>query len=319
MKVLVTGANGFVGRHLVSDFVARGHTVNAAARNELSGLPEGATWMPSPSLCSDADFGPALNGCNIVVHSAARVHVMKDKARNPIDEFRAVNVEGTIALARAATVAGVRQFVYLSSVKVSGEKTQNGSRFTANEVSNPKDAYGVSKAEAEKALRKICAESGMGLTVIRPVLVYGPDVKGNFRTMMAVIARGLPLPLGNINNLRSFVYVRNLTDLIVQATEHSAALGKILFASDCQDLSTSALLRMIGNGLNRPARLLPVPQAVQRLACAVFNENSAAQRLLGSLQVDCQTTCETLDWVPPFTVAEGIAETTADYLLSRGL
>ena len=319
MKVLITGADGFVGRNLVSDFAARGYSVNAAARNRIAEMPKGVKWIAAPSLGTGADFSAAVRGCDIVVHAAARVHIMKETTRDPLVEFRAVNVEGTIALARAAVAAGVPHLVFLSSVKVNGEETQNGHRFTAANLLNPQDAYAVSKAEAEKALLEIAAESGMVVTIVRPVLVYGAGVKGNFRTMMAVIARGLPLPLGGINNRRSLVYVRNLTDFIVRLVEYPGAHGKILFVSDGNDLSTSDLLRMIGQSLNRPARLLPVPLAIQRLAVSIAGENSVASRLFGSLQVDHNSACDAVHWSPPFTVEEGIAETTADYRSSLGL
>jgi nucleoside-diphosphate-sugar epimerase len=319
MKVLITGADGFVGRNLVSDFAARGYAVNAAARKRIADMPKGVEWIAAPSLCNGADFSAAVSGCGIVVHAAARVHIMNDTKRDPLAEFMAVNVAGTIALARAAVAAGVRHLVFLSSVKVNGEGTHNGQRFTATDLSNPQDPYAVSKAEAEKALLEIAAESDMAVTIVRPVLVYGAGVKGNFRTMMAAIARGLPLPLGGINNRRSLVYVRNLTDFIVRLVEYPDAHGKILLVSDGNDLSTSDLLRMIGRGLNRPARLLPVPPAIQRLSVAIAGDNSAASRLFGSLQVDHSFACDAVDWSPPFTVEQGIAETAADYRASLGL
>ena len=316
MKVLITGANGFVGQNLVSDFAAFGHTVKAAARDEMTKMAENVTWLPFPSLSSVSDFSAVVGGCDVVIHAAARVHVMQEASLDPLAEFRAANVDGTIALARAAVVAGVRQFVFLSSIKVNGEETRNGYPFCATDPSNPQDAYAVSKSEAESALLEIAKESGMAVTIIRPPLVYGPGVKGNFRTMMAVVARGLPLPLGGINNRRSLIYVKNLTSLIVTVALNSGAYGKVLLASDSVDLSTSALLRMIGDGLERPTRLLPMPQVIQKLALLITSDNSAVRRLLGSLQIDDQSTCDSVGWSPPYSAEQGIAETTLQYLRS---
>lgn len=319
MKVLVTGANGFIGRNLVSDFAAFGHSVKAAARDQMTQMPENVRSVSFPSLNSVSDFSATVGGCDVVIHAAARVHVMQEASLDPLAEFRAANVDGTIALARAAVVAGVRQFVFLSSIKVNGEETRNGYPFCPTDPSNPQDAYAVSKSEAESALLEIAKESGMAVTIIRPPLVYGPGVKGNFRTMMAVVARGLPLPLGGINNRRSLIYVKNLTSLIVTVALNPSAYGKVLLASDGLDLSTSALLRMIGDGLERPNRLLPMPQVIQKLALLVTSDNSAVRRLLGSLQIDDQSTCDNVGWSPPYSVEQGIAETTLQYLRSLNL
>ena len=316
MRVLITGANGFVGKSLVKDFAASGYLVTAASRNEPTELPEDVKWIAAPSLELGADFSALVCDCDIVVHAAARVHVMKDTAHDSLKEFRAANVEGTLALARAAIASGIRHFVFLSSVKVNGEETRKGQCFNRTDIPDPQDAYAISKAEAERELVKLSNETCMKITIIRPVLVYGPGVKGNFRILMDVMARGIPLPLGGIDNKRSLVYVRNLTNLVVKVANHPNAFGKIIFASDGVDLSTSSLLQLIGQSLNRKASLLPIPRLVQRLAILVVRKNSAARRLLCSLQVDHQAACDTIDWSPPYSVAEGIAETAADYLIS---
>jgi UDP-glucose 4-epimerase len=231
---------------------------------------------------------------------------MADKAADPLEEFRRVNVQGTLNLARQAAAAGVRRFVFISSIKVNGEATQLGRSFTADDAPAPLDAYGVSKMEAEQGLRELAAQTGMEVIIIRPPLVYGPGVKANFAAMMRWLQRGVPLPLGAIHNQRSLVALDNLVDLIVTCHTHPAAANQTFLVSDGEDVSTSELLRRMGQALDRPARLLPVPQSWLKLAAAMVGKSDVAQRLCGSLQVDISKTRQLLSWTPPLSLDQGL-------------
>lgn len=317
MKVAVTGANGFVGRRLVADFAADGHQVVAAARQPIESPPSGAIWRQAPDLGADADWREVVRGCDLVVHAAARVHVMKDDAEDPLAAYRAANVEGTLSLARQAAEARVRRFLFVSSIKVNGEGTAPGHPYRADDKPAPVDPYGVSKAEAEAALFALGRETGMEVVVVRPVLVYGPGVRANFAAMTKAVARGLPLPLGGIRNRRSLLFVGNLSDLVRRAAEHPAAAGRTFLVSDGEDLSTPETLRRLGTALGRRARLLLVPPAILRAAAAALGKKAQAQRLLGSLQVDITPNREILGWTPPFSVEAGFAETAAAFWQAR--
>ena len=241
------------------------------------------------------------------MHLAARVHVMNDKSSDPLAEFRRVNVEGTAALARQAAVAGVRRFVFLSSVKVNGEFTKPGHPFTADDVPSPEDPYGVSKHEAEQLLRKIAIETGMEVVIIRPPLVYGPGVKANFESMMRWLARGVPLPLAAVTqNRRSLVALNNLVDLIVTCLNHPAAANQTFLVSDGEDLSTTQLLKRMGAAIGQPARLFYLPPALLKLGATIINKPGIYQRLCGSLQLDIAKTRQLLGWIPPVSVDEGL-------------
>lgn len=262
------------------------------------------------SLSSDTDWTAALRNVEQVVHLAARVHVMNDKSSDPLAEFRRVNVEGTANLARQAAAAGVRRFVFLSSVKVNGEFTEAGYPFTADDVPAPEDPYGVSKHEAEQLLRQISAETGIEVVIIRPPLVYGRGVKANFAAMMCWLARGavrVPLPLAAITqNRRSLVALDNLLDLIVTCLNHPAAANQTFLVSDGEDLSTAQLLKRMGAAMGRPARLFYVPPALLKLGATVLNKPGIYQRLCGSLQLDINKTRQLLGWTPPMSVDEGL-------------
>lgn len=291
-RVYVTGGSGFVGGRLIHQLAPKGYAVTAAVRGAVD--TEGApTW------------GSALAGHDVVVHCAARVHVMDERCADPLAEFRRVNVQGTLNLARQAAAAGVKRFIFISSIKVNGEQTAPGRPFTAFDAPAPRDAYGISKAEAEAGLRQVASETGMQLVIIRPVLVYGPGVKGNFRSMLKWLGRGVPLPLGAVDNRRSLVSLDNLVDLIMTCIDHRAAVGQIFLVSDGVDLSTPQMLRCMGRALGKRVRLLPVPAAWIECCAALAGKRSMAQRLCGSLQVDIGHTCETLEWTPPVTLEEG--------------
>ena len=307
MKVIVTGANGFVGAALVQRFLADELAAEIVATVRSSGcnFPKGVERIVVGGIDEANDWRDALTGCEVVVHLAARVHVMADTATNPLAEFRRVNVQGTLNLARQAAAAGVRRFVFVSSIKVNGEATQLGHSFTAADAPAPQDAYGVSKMEAEQGLREIALQTGMEVVIIRPPLVYGPGVKANFAAMMRWLRRGVPLPLGAIHNQRSLVALGNLVDLIVTCLTHPAAANQTFLVSDGEDVSTTELLRRMGQAMGHPARLLPVPTSWLKLA-ALVGKKDVAQRLCGSLQVDIEKTRRLLGWTPPLSLDEGL-------------
>lgn len=286
MSLLITGGTGFVGRALVKRL--SGRQVTLATRSDS------AAWHQ------------VLAGITTVVHLAARVHVMHDTEVDPLAAFRAVNVAETLSLARQAVAAGIRRFVFISSIKVNGETTELVRPFTANDEPAPLDPYGISKMEAEQGLREIAAETGMEVVIIRPPLVYGPGVKANFQTMMRWLGSGVPLPLGAINNRRSMVALDNLVDLIVTCIDHPSAANQTFLVSDGEDLSTTQLLQRLGLALGKPARLIPVPVLLLKVGAALLGKPAIAQRLCGSLQVDILKTQKLLGWTPPLSVDEGL-------------
>ncbi|MHB1200374.1 MAG: UDP-glucose 4-epimerase family protein [Polaromonas sp.] len=306
MKVLVTGANGFVGCAVWQQLRMSGVQAVGCVRRSAPFTDMGAAVVTVGDLSAQTDWSVALAGVEAVVHAAARVHVMDDTANDPLAEFRRVNVQGTLNLARQAAAAGVRRFVFISSIKVNGEATQPGQPFIADDAPAPLDAYGVSKMEAEQGLRQIALQTGMEVVIIRPPLVYGPGVKANFAVMMRWLKRGVPLPLGAIHNQRSLVALDNLVDLIITCLTHPAAANQTFLVSDGEDVSTTELLRRMGQAMGRPARLIPVPANWLKLAAAVVGKQDVAQRLCGSLQVDIEKTRRLLGWSPPLSLDEGL-------------
>lgn len=308
MTVLITGASGFVGRALCHQAIRRGLGVHAAGRDAAQ-APEGTRAFPTGSIDAKTPWAPALVGAQTVVHLAARVHVMNDPSADPLAAFRQTNTAGTLHLARQAAAAGVRRFVFVSSVKVNGEGTAAGLPFTAANAPAPQDPYGISKMEAEQGLRQIAADTGMEVVIVRPPLVYGPGVRANFAALMRWLQRGIPLPLGAVTgNRRSLVALENLVDLLITCIDHPAAAHQTFLVSDGEDLSTTDLLRRMGQAMGTPARLIPVPPALLRLGAAALGQGDVAQRLLGSLQVDITCTCATLGWMPPIGVDEGLRQ-----------
>lgn len=305
MKLLLTGASGFVGGAVLAASQSRGMSVRSVFRSNAP-VAEGDAVTVS-SLAADTDWSVAVSNIDVVIHCAARVHVMHDVEADPLMAFRAVNVDGTLNFARQSALAGVKRFVFISTVKVNGECTQPGMPYTAHDAPAPEDAYGISKAEAEAGLRLLSDETGMEVVIIRPPLVYGPGVKGNFSSLLRLVARGLPLPLGSATtNRRSLVGLDNLVDLILTCVDHPMAANQTLLVSDGEDLSTADLLRRIGKSLNRSTRLIPVPVSILIVASRLLGKSSIAQRLLGSLQVDISKTCTLLNWKPPVSVDEGL-------------
>lgn len=306
MRLLITGANGFVGRALSIESIACGLSVRAACRS-FSSFPAAIECVSVGDSDRSTDWHDALRGCDAVVHLAARAHVMHDTTSDPLVEYRGVNVDGTLNLARQAAQAGVLRFVFISSIKVNGERTLLGCPFKADDAPAPEDAYGLSKAEAEAGLLQMAQETGMEVVIIRPPLVYGPGAKGNFSSLLSWVARGLPLPLGAATaNRRSLVALDNLVDLILTCVEHPKAANQTFLVSDGDDLSTTELLQRMGKAMNRPARLLPVPVSLLAFAARLLGKTVVTQRLLGSLQVEISKTCELLDWKPPVSVDEGL-------------
>jgi nucleoside-diphosphate-sugar epimerase len=310
MVIAVTGATGFVGRALCAEATRRNMTVAQlqVARVATESIAIG-------SVPSGADGADVLGNTTVLVHLASRVHIMNDKSADPLAEYRLVNVQATINLASQAAAAGVRRFIFLSSIKVNGEFTQVSRPFTADDVPAPEDAYGVSKLEAEVALKQIAIETGMEVVIIRPPLVYGPGVKANFEAKMRWLSRGLPLSLAALtNNRRSLVALDNLIDLIITCLNHPAAANQTFLVSDAEDLSTADLLKRSGAALGRPARLFYLPTSLLKLVATVLNKSAVYQRLSASLQVDISKTRERLAWPPPISVDEGLRRAAKAFL-----
>lgn len=313
-KVLLTGCTGFVGRSVLTRLCRDGEAVIACSRTEMLKAPSAAEYMQVADLDSNTDWTLVLSGVAVVIHCAARVHVMNDTSSNPLTEFRQVNVDGTLNLARQAAAAGVRRFIFISSIKVNGEGTDVGAPYHADAQPAPADPYGISKTEAEQGLRALADETGMEVVIIRPVLVYGPGVKANFLSMMRWLHKGVPLPFGAIDNSRSLVSLDNLVDLIVTCIDHPAAANQTFLVSDGEDLSTTELLRRMGAALGKPARLLPVPSWMLEAGAALLGKQALSHRLCGSLQVDISKTRELLNWTPPVSVDEALRRTAKHFL-----
>lgn len=313
--ILVTGANGFVGRAVVAEAKRRGLRVRAAMRT-AGDVPEGAELSIAPSLEAGSDWRPLLKGVDAVVHAAARVHVMRDTADDPLAAFRRVNVNGTMELALQAVQAGVRRFVFISSIKVNGEGTSADAPYRADSPPQATDPYGISKLEAERGLLELARGAAMGVAIIRPVLVYGPGVRANFRSVMKWIRRGIPLPLGAIHNRRSLVALDNLVDLILTCVAHPAAANQVFLVSDGEDVSTPGLLRSIAAAMQKRAALIPVPPALLQFLLSLFGLGAQGRRLCGSLHVDIGKTRERLGWTPPVRFDVAIQRTVDDYLAS---
>jgi UDP-glucose 4-epimerase len=269
-------------------------------------------------LSGQTDWRAALDGVQAVVHAAARVHVMRETAGQPLAEFRRVNVDGTLRLARQAAESGVRRFVFISSIKVNGEETAPGRPFTEHDVPRPRDPYGISKLEAEQGLWELSRQTGMEVVVIRPVLVYGPGVRGNVLTMLRWLRRGLPVPLGAVHNKRSLVALDNLVDLTMASLAHPAAAGRTLLVSDDHDVSTTELLQRMAAALKVRARLIPVPVAWLRAAATIVGHGDLARRLCGSLQVSLEQTQATFGWRPRVGLDAALEETARHFLAHPG-
>ena len=304
---LVTGANGFVGQTLCNTLKATGWNVRGVVRKNA-----GAGDFLIPNIGPNSNWATAMEGVKCVVHLAARTHVLNDSSSDPMQAYRDINVAGTVSLTRAAAKHGVERFVFLSSIKVNGEHTVNQA-FTEHDAPRPEDAYGVSKYEAEQALWQIAKETGLAVTVIRPPLVYGPGVKANFLRLMHLVARRRPLPLASIKNQRSLIYLGNLVDAIVTCMEHPAAAGKTYLVSDSETVSTPELIRHMGTALGRKPCLLPAPLSLLGAGASLFGRSAEWGRLSSSLKIDSSKICNDLNWLPPFTLAQGLSLTAQWY------
>jgi len=316
--VLVTGVSGFVGSALCARLVERGYRVRGATRSASTHglLPPSVQPVVIGDIGPQTDWTFAVEGVDAVVHLAARVHMLRDTATDPFADYQRINVEGTRSLAVAALRAGVRRFIFLSSAKVHGERSVRP--FQADDEPAPADAYAVSKLAAERALQQALAGSATQWTIVRPPLVYGPGVRANFLRLMSAVMRGVPLPLGAIENRRSLIYLGNLVDALLACIERTGAEGRTFLVSDGEDLSTPELVRRLAAALGRPARLLPIPVAVLRLAGFLTGKSAALDRLVDSLQVDSTAIRTALNWAPPYGVDQGLAETARWYSLSGG-
>lgn len=319
MKVFLTGATGLVGgavlRHLS---LKRDIEVLAAVRKNNTHLPisDRCRCVELDDLGSKTHVSQAVAGIDCVVHAAARVHVVSDTVSDPLAEFRQVNVVGTLNVARQASAAGVRRFIFISSIKVNGETTVIDKPFFADDAPAPLDPYGISKMEAEQGLMTIAEQTGMEVVIIRPPLVYGPGVKANFLSMMRWLYRSVPLPLGAIHNQRSLVGLDNLVDLIITCIDHPRATNQVFLAGDGEDISTTELLRRMGQTLGKPAKLIPVSASLLQAGATLLGRRDMGQRLCESLQVDITKTRELLGWSPPVSMDEGLQRTAEHFLLS---
>ena len=309
--ILVTGSNGFVGRAVCARLCADSMAVRGAVR-----AAAGAHQVDVGNVGPGTRWEGALAGVAIVIHCAARVHIMADTDTDPLRAYREVNVEGSVNLARQAAAAGVKRLVFVSSIKVNGEAT-NGSPYHADDVPAPVDPYGQSKLEAEQALRAVGRETGLEIVIVRPPLVYGPGVKANFRNLIKLVGRGLPLPFGSLRNQRSMVALDNLVDLLILCTSHPAAAGQVFLVSDGIDLTIGQLITMIAHAHNKRPLLLPVPAKLMRTVANVMGKSAVAGRLLDSLQVDIEKTCAGLKWTPIVTPQVAIKKTVDAFLLQR--
>lgn len=306
-KLLITGATGFVGKALVDCLQQEDcFRLSLAVRTNLPFQFKNMEVHQVATISGNSCWANVIHEVDTVIHCAARAHVMNDHSTDPLKAFQEINVGGTLNLARQAALQGVRRFIFISSIKVNGESTAFERPYHADNVPAPEDPYGLSKLEAEQGLQQLAAATGLEVVIIRPPLVYGRGVKGNFASLIKLIEMGVPLPLGAIHNKRSLVGIDNLVDLIIRCINHPAAANQVFLAGDGEDLSTTQLLRGVAKAMGRPSRLIPAPVSLLQLGASLLGKKALAQRLLGSLQVDITKTRELLDWTPPVSVDEGL-------------
>jgi UDP-glucose 4-epimerase len=312
--ILVTGANGFVGSALVARLARDGRDVLAGIRSTSIVPSPGVRVVSLGDLAEPGSRESLLAGVSCVVHAAARVHVLNDRVPDPLTEFRRVNVDGTLMLARQAAKAGVRRFVFVSSIKVNGEKTTPGRPFLATDPPQPSDAYGRSKQEAEAGLLELGRTTGFEIVIVRPPLVYGPGVRANFRALMKLLQSGWPLPFGAIDNRRSLIGINNLVDVLQACIDARAAVNKTYLVSDDQDVSTTELLLQLGAALKVRTRLLRFPPRILMTTGALLGVSERMSRICESLQVDISATKSDLDWRPRYTLNQELALTAEHFL-----
>lgn len=315
---LITGATGFVGRFLCKQLLTEGWSVRGTLlpSESTSSLVASVEPVVVELLGPETPWSHTLTGIDTIIHLAARVHIMSDPSLDPLAEFRKVNTQGTKHLAREAAKAGVKRLIFVSSIKVNGE--ESAIPYTEDSSAQPSDPYGISKWEAEQALRQIEAETGLEVVIVRPTLVYGPGVKANFLNMMKIIKRGFPLPLASITNKRSLIYVGNLVDSLATCATHPVAAGQTFLVSDGEDVSTPELIRRTASALDVPDRLFPMPPSLMRLAGKLTGMSTSVNRLTGSLTVDSSKIRRELGWQPPFTMQSGLQATADWYRATNG-
>jgi len=312
--ILITGSNGFLASYLVTQL--EGKELILLDRGYMN-HHQGHPFYPL-EINGSADYSTPLENCETIIHCAARVHIMDDLVEEPLGLYREVNTLGTLNLAKQAVAAGVKRFVFLSSIKVNGESSQTGKPFSSKDPRAAQDDYGISKSEAEEQLLKLAEETGLDVVIIRPTLVYGPGVKANFASLMSLVSKGIPLPFGFINdNQRSLVSVKNLVDLIITCIDHPKATNQIFLVSDDHDVSTSEMVSHMAIVLDKPTWQLPVPKWCYKLAGRLFGKQDVIDRLLGSLQVDISHTKETLNWKPPQSLEDGFKETADAFIANK--
>lgn len=318
-RVLVTGANGFVGRHLIDMLHTNGWSVRGAVRSTeaLGFLSDFVEGHVVGSIDGETDWGAALDGVDVVVHLAARVHVLNDTVANPLEAYREVNVHGTRRLLEASVAAGVRRFVFMSSVKAAGESTREGNPFTEADECRPEDEYGITKGEAERLVLAAGRDGSIETVIIRPPMVYGPGVRANFLRLMRAVEVGIPLPLGSVRNGRSMVYVNNLADAVSVCMEHPNAADEVFFVADDEVLATSGLVAELARAMDKRPRLVPVPVSLLRGMGRIVGRSGEIERLTGSLVVSTDKIKRKLDWAPPWSVSEGIDATVAAHRRDR--
>lgn len=313
MKLLLTGGSGFLGSRVYEVAKTQGLELRSVVRKPM--LDDSAVIVAE--INSQTNWSGAFEGIDCVVHCAARVHQMNESATDTLEAYREVNTLGTLNLARQAAQAGVKRFIFISSIKVNGEFSLSGRPFQPDLVYVPDDPYGLSKYEAEVQLRELAKETGLEVVIIRPPLVYGPGVKANFLSMMHWVKKGIPLPLGAIHNSRSLVYIDNLVDLILTCCKHPKAAGETFLASDGKDVSTTQLLKAVALSMHKRAYLLPIPMSIIDFSSKLIGKPQISQRLCGSLEVDISHTRKILDWDPPVTFEQGMNRTVQAYLDSQ--
>jgi nucleoside-diphosphate-sugar epimerase len=316
---LITGATGFVGQAMCRKLLACGWNVSGTIRpalHDMSALPPGVAPCSVDSLGPGTDWRRALSGIGVIVHLAARVHIMKEIAEDSLMEFRQVNTHATERLARMAAQTGVKRLVFLSTVKVNGE--DSGIRpFNETDSAHPRDAYAVSKWEAEQALKRVADETKLEIVILRSPMVYGPGVKGNFLRLLKAVRKGIPLPFASVNNLRSLIFVENLVEAIMICMTHPQAKGKTYLLSDDEHISTAELISRIARALGKSARLWPFPAELLRFAATLAGKSSGADKLLGSLLVDSSKIRSELGWKPSASLDQGLAETARWFLQTQ--
>jgi len=304
--ILVTGANGFVGYSLCKALYDYGHQVRSAVRKNDSVIAPNTIRVTVGEISDQTDWTEALNGIDTVIHLAAHVHILKNKVGNSLEEFRRVNTAGTLNLANCAAARGIKRLIFISSIKVNGEETHGGKKFSETDTPAPLNAYSRSKLEAEHGLRKIANKTGLEVVIIRPPLIYGPGVKANFAILLRWLRYGLPLPFGSINNQRSLVSLENLIDFLVTCLDHPAAANETFLVSDDTDISTTELLYRLGYVLGSPVHLVSVPATWLKVAAFILHKQDLLRRLCGSLQVDISKARTLLNWRPPISLDEGL-------------